>query len=132
MFVDNTMSAPDKDATIECVCTVRERDMVRERAGICVEEGWQRATCQINPSRKTNQKKINKPTSKTIQPIHPHTTPPQLINTPQVIRAHMLEAQHDPTVEHPKAVVFHDFEALPMGTGKVPSMAELVTFFRDL
>jgi len=70
IFVDTTMSAPDKDATIECVCTV--------------------------------------------------------------IRAHMLEAQADLTEEHPKAVVFHDHEATTRGKGRVPSLAELVTFFRDL
>jgi len=70
VFVDSTMSAPDKNATIECVCTV--------------------------------------------------------------IRAHMLEADSSTKVpERPRAKVFHNFDYVK-GHDKVPPLAELVTFFRDL
>ena len=72
VFVDSTMSAPDKNATIECVCTV--------------------------------------------------------------IRAHMLEAAADSSTkvpERPRARVFHNFDYVK-GHDKVPPLAELVTFFRDL
>lgn len=51
-----------------------------------------------------------------------------------VIRAHMLEAAKDGGLkvpEHPKATVFHNFDYTP-GTDKVPPLAELVTFFREL
>jgi hypothetical protein len=74
IFVDTTMSMPDKEATIKCVCTV--------------------------------------------------------------IRAHMLEATKDTTTkEHPKAVIFHDYEYLKAGPdykARVPPLNELILFFRDL
>lgn len=77
IYVDSTMSNPDKEATIKCVCTV--------------------------------------------------------------IRAHMLEAvkDFDPTKEHPKAKIFHDYEFKNTGSNfnnsaTVPRLTELILFFRDL
>eukprot|EP00614_Pseudopedinella_elastica_P019180 CAMPEP_0172646418 /NCGR_PEP_ID=MMETSP1068-20121228/240231_1 /TAXON_ID=35684 /ORGANISM="Pseudopedinella elastica, Strain CCMP716" /LENGTH=341 /DNA_ID=CAMNT_0013460677 /DNA_START=1 /DNA_END=1023 /DNA_ORIENTATION=+ len=73
VFVQSTMSNPDTEATINCVCTV--------------------------------------------------------------IRAHMVDAaaEAEQTPEHPKAKIFHDEEFVRSGVApRVPSLAALVTFFRDM